>query len=154
MRINIYALKLNSDRIVTIVKERGINYQDIELKMPNVVSDMLNNVFDANNLAEEHCWLIGTNSELKPLGMFEISHGSFNMSVMNPREIFTRLCLIGASSFILAHNHPSGNSIPSSEDIKTTKRIKEAGILMGINLLDHVVIGEDVNFSFCTSGLL
>lgn len=64
------------------------------------------------------------------------------------------ICSVELIRWEHTHFHPSGNSIPSSEDIKTTKRIKEAGILMGINLLDHVVIGEDVNFSFCTSGLL
>ena len=79
--------------------------------------------------------------------MFELSHGTINYTVISPREVFIRLCLCGATNFILAHNHPSGDTIPSTADIELTQRIKEAGQLMNINLLDHVILG-DSSFSF------
>jgi DNA repair protein RadC len=83
-----------------------------------------------------------------------ISIGSLNANVVHPREIFKTACMISASSIIVAHNHPSGDPTPSREDIEITKKIYEAGKMMGIEVLDHVIIGYDRNYGFKESGQL
>jgi DNA repair protein RadC len=83
-----------------------------------------------------------------------ISIGSLNANIVHPREIFKTACMISASSIIVAHNHPSGDPTPSREDIEITKKLSEDGKMMGIELLDHVIIGYDRNYGFKESGQL
>src|SRR3989304_5284049 len=83
-----------------------------------------------------------------------ISIGSLNSNIVHPREIFKTACMISASSIIVAHNHPSGDPSPSREDIEITKKLEEAGKMMGIELLDHVIIGHDRHYGFRESGQL
>lgn len=71
-----------------------------------------------------------------------ISIGTANMSVVHPREVFQRAILAGAVSIVVAHNHPSGILTPSQEDIKVTQRLKDAGEILAIRLLDHLVITD------------
>lgn len=68
--------------------------------------------------------------------------GSLNSSIVHPREIFREAVKRSATSIICAHNHPSGNAAPSPEDIEVTKRLQEAGYIIGIELVDHVIIGD------------
>lgn len=143
MRIITYKTKLNEDKCNILVKEKSINYQSNGLTTPDSIFNMMNNVFDMQNLAEEYLYMICCDSKQKVIGVFEISHGTVNASLINPREIFIRALLCGAVNIFLTHNHPSGNSFPSQEDIKVTKRIKECGELMGIKLIDHIIIGDD-----------
>lgn len=142
MRIIQYNVKLDDDRKVSLVKEKAENYVASNLTSPEGVVSMMNAIFDANNLAEEYVWIIGVNTKGRPIGVFEVSHGTVNMSMLNPREVFIRLLLCGAASFMIVHNHPSGDPTPSSEDIKATKRLIQAGVLVGIELRDHIIIGE------------
>lgn len=74
--------------------------------------------------------------------------GTVNYSVVHPREVFKEAYLAGASSIILLHNHPAGSVMPSSNDIDTTKKLKEIGDLMGIKVIDHIIIGNDKYYSF------
>jgi DNA repair protein RadC len=83
-----------------------------------------------------------------------VSVGSLNANVVHPREVFRTACLVSASSIIVAHNHPSGDPMPSREDIELTKKLAEAGKIMGIELLDHVILGQDRNYGFQENGLL
>ena len=82
----------------------------------------------------------------KHIGLFEISRGTGDTSVANPREMFIRALLCGANKIILIHNHPSGNPEPSHSDITVTKRVKECGCLLGVELLDHIIVGN----SYCS----
>jgi len=80
--------------------------------------------------------------------------GSLNASIVHPREIFREAVKRSAASIICAHNHPSGNPSPSPEDIEVTKRIQEAGQIMGIELLDHVIIGDHQFISLKEKGYM
>ncbi len=71
-----------------------------------------------------------------------VSIGSLNASIVHPREVFRAAILAGSASIIFAHNHPSGDPEPSDEDISTTDRLVQAGELLGVAVLDHVIIGE------------
>lgn len=84
----------------------------------------------------------------------EISVGSLSSSIVHPREVFKEAVVNSCSSIILVHNHPSGESEPSHEDIVLTNRLGECGKLMGIKVLDHIIIGDGVYFSFMEEGLI
>jgi DNA repair protein RadC len=71
-----------------------------------------------------------------------VTKGTLDSSLLHPREVFREAIRHSASSIILAHNHPSGDPTPSNEDIQTTKRLHQAGQLLGIDLLDHVILGD------------
>lgn len=82
-----------------------------------------------------------------------VSIGSLNQSIVHPREVFKTACLSNAAAIILVHQHPTGDPTPSSEDIAITRRMKEAGEIMGIKALDHIIVGESY-LSFVEAGLL
>jgi DNA repair protein RadC len=83
-----------------------------------------------------------------------VSTGSLNASIVHPREVFKMVLLSNAAAVIFLHNHPSGDSEPSREDIQLTERLKLAGELLGIRVLDHIIIGENNHMSFADRGLL
>jgi DNA repair protein RadC len=83
-----------------------------------------------------------------------ISIGSLSTSIVHPREVFTPAVHVSAAAMICLHNHPSGDSAPSREDRECTQRLFNAGKLLGINLLDHIVLGFEDYFSFADAGLL
>jgi DNA repair protein RadC len=83
-----------------------------------------------------------------------VSIGSLNQSIVHPREVFKTALLSSAAAIILIHNHPTGDPSPSSEDIAITRRLKEAGELLGIRVLDHVIVGSDGVCSFVERGLV
>lgn len=106
MRITCYKAMLDDDRKNILVKESSGNYPEIrEIKSPWKVTEMLNQVFQAEKQAEEHTYLIATDTKMKIIGVFEVAHGIVDASLLNPREIFVRLCLCGAATFIISHNH-------------------------------------------------
>lgn len=76
-----------------------------------------------------------------------VSVGSLNSSVVHPREVFKTAILSNASSVILFHNHPSGDVTPSAEDINITKRLSEAGKILGINITDHLILSSDGRYT-------
>ena len=83
-----------------------------------------------------------------------VSIGSLNQSIVHPRSVFQTACLSAAAAILCIHNHPSGDPTPSSEDISITRRLKDAGEIMGIRLLDHIIVGDGEYLSFVERGLL
>ena len=83
-----------------------------------------------------------------------VSIGSLNQSIVHPRSVFQTACLSNAAALILIHQHPTGDPTPSSEDISITRRLKEAGEIMGIKVLDHIIVGDGEYLSFTERGLL
>ena len=81
-----------------------------------------------------------------------ISIGSLNANIVHPREVFKTALAVSAAHIIVAHNHPSGDPTPSREDIEVTKKLIEAGEIIGINVLDHVIIGDGRHFSMKEAG--
>lgn len=96
--------------------------------------------------AEEIVSMFTFNSRGALIGYHEISHGVVNASPVHPREVFKRALLENAASICLVHNHPSGDPAPSAEDREMTKRLVQAGRLMGVLLLDHLIISPDESF--------
>lgn len=116
------------------------------------VDDILAIVQDMKLLDREQLRCIYLNARHNVVGWEIISQGTLTASLAHPREIFKGAILASAAGVIICHNHPSGDPSPSEEDVRLTRRIAQAGQILGIELLDHVVIAEQGSFSFKTSG--
>lgn len=88
------------------------------------------------------------------LCVHEVSRGSLDSTIVHPREVFRAATLANAATIALAHNHPSGDPMPSRDDLTLTARLVNAGVVMGINVVDHIIIGEGSYFSFMEAGRL
>ena len=84
----------------------------------------------------------------------EVSRGTLDCTTVQPREVFQAALLTNCSGLLVAHNHPSGDATPSPDDVQLTRRLADAGTLLGVELLDHVIIGAGRWFSFRQGGLL
>ena len=143
-----------------MIKVKSIEVREIEYSydkrpkitsMENVVEIVKPMIADSN---KEFFMALYLNTKNGVLKQEVISVGSLNANVVHPREIFKTACMISAAYIIVAHNHPSGDPTPSREDIEITKKLYEAGKMMGIELLDHVIIGYDRYYGFKESGQL
>lgn len=109
---------------------------------------------DMRHLKQEHMYLLMLNTKSKLIGETVLSKGTVNSAPVSPRELFIEALGKNAVSIILMHNHPSGDPTPSENDFTITKRIKEVGALIGIELLDHIIIGDNCYISFAEEKLL
>lgn len=109
---------------------------------------------DFRHSGQEQMVVMMLNTKSKLLGEQVISKGTVNASLITPREIFIQALHFHAVSIVLVHNHPSGDPTPSREDIQITKRIQGAGAMLGIDLLDHLIIGDKKYISFRERELL
>ena len=110
--------------------------------------------FHLADLRTEEFWAIFLNQSNKVIHISQLTQGGINQSIVDIRIIFKNALDHFATGIIVAHNHPSGNLKPSSEDIHITKKIKEAGVLMNIQLLDHLIITQNSYLSFADENLL
>ncbi len=113
---------------------------------PQDAADLL--MEDMRYLKEEHFRIIFLDTRNGVTGMKEISIGSLNASIVHPRETFKAAIAASAAALVLAHNHPSGDTAPSKEDLALTARMVEAGNLLGIPIFDHLIIGDGTYLSF------
>ncbi|WP_179392698.1 DNA repair protein RadC [Sporosarcina sp. JAI121] len=109
---------------------------------------------DMSSLNQEHFVVLFLNVKNEVLHKQTIFIGSLNSSIVHPREIFREAVKRSAASIIAAHNHPSGNPSPSPEDIEVTKRLMEAGSIMGIEVIDHIIIGDHKFLSLKEKGYM
>lgn len=108
---------------------------------PEDIAEYLGDTF-AERPEQEQIWVICLNTRGYPIGKSLVTLGTATASLAHPREIFRVAILASATSIIVSHNHPSGDPTPSSADISITRQIKESGRIIGIELLDHVIIGD------------
>lgn len=143
-RLTKYKTRLTENKRVILEKEASMNYpgESFIIKSPEDVAILGRDYMRIHEAPEEHLYMICLNTKNRVLGVFEISHGTVNSSIVGVREIFQKALLANSVSIILMHNHPSGSPDPSREDISVTKKAAEAGKLLGVELLDHIVIGD------------
>jgi len=126
--------------------------QELDFSKPHTIAEYY--MEDMRHRRQEHMKLLMLNGRLRLIGESEISKGTINMSVVSPRELFLEALQKQAVYIILLHNHPSGDPSPSREDVLITKRVREGGSLLGIELLDHIIIGDNCYVSFTEENLL
>lgn len=139
-------LELDCNRIPTLVYDGDIPSVYKFMDAPQKVWETM--VAEIGNRAEEYVYMIALDVKRRPIGAFEISHGTVDVSIVTPREIFIRALVCGASSIILVHNHPSGDKSPSKHDIEVTEAVANAGKLLNIPLVDHLILVDEDAFSF------
>lgn len=111
---------------------------------PSVVADVFRNLFGFTPKETFAAFML--DSKYRIVAVEQVSVGTLNSSLVHPREVFGPAIRLGTvAAIIVAHNHPSGDTKPSSQDVDVTKRLHEAGNLLGIPLLDHVVVGEQLD---------
>ncbi|AKA72083.1 RadC family protein [Clostridium scatologenes] len=109
---------------------------------------------EMKNLKQEHLKVIMLNTKNVVMFIKDVSVGSLNSSIVHPREVFCDAIRKNSAFIIVCHNHPSGDPQPSNEDINVTNRLKECGKLLGIELLDHLIIGNGRYVSLKEKGIL
>lgn len=125
-------------------------YKSKEITSPEKVYRLIKSKL--KDYHKEHFYIIVLNS--RNWSVAEVSIGSLNASIVHPREVFAEAIKNRAASVIFAHNHPSGNPEPSEDDLVITKRLVEAGKILGIEIADHIIVTQNGFFSFKDKGLI
>lgn len=131
-KINVVSIQLVKDKTMEVHAKKITGPRDAEVILKSYLE----------NKDREYLVVLTVNTKNVVTSISTVSIGSLNSAIVHPREVFKIAILGNAASIILGHNHPSGDPEPSKEDIQITRRIKEAGEILGIELLDHIIIGD------------
>lgn len=130
---------------VSAVYEDGLDYSHATVNSVTAAVDLLTpGMADADR---EMFVVVLLDTKLVPIGTNIVSIGTLDASLAHPREVFKPAILLGAKSILVAHNHPSGDPTPSRDDIAITRRLEKAGEILGIQVLDHIIIGRGRHWS-------
>ena len=150
-KVGKYKVELDADRHPFLVKEVEYNYISDKLDNCEKAAEFLNYNCHLSSAAEEFVYMIALDVKLRPLGIFEVAHGTVSESILSPRELLLRVVLAGGKGMIVAHNHPSGGIMPSNDDDNICEAIDQAARLMDIYLADFVIVG-DGTYSYANHG--
>lgn len=134
------------------VSTSQISKDRVVIRSPVEISSLL--MEEMRHLQKEVFKIVMLNTKNHIIKQLNISVGCLNSSIVHPREVFSEAVKVGCSALLLVHNHPSGDPGPSTEDIETTQRLINAGSILGIKVLDHIVIGDGRYISFREQGLM
>lgn len=137
---------------VSVVRETGYHVDHVRVRTASDVYDLLRQHFTGLDRESFVVILLDTQNQIR--GLEVVSVGTLDASLVHPRETFRLAVKEGAASIIIAHNHPSGDPTPSAEDRSVTRQLRSAGELLGIDVLDHVIVGEGRFVSFVEAGLM
>jgi DNA repair protein RadC len=139
---------------VQLIRDTAIRAPRAQLRQSHDVADLLWQFL--NDVDREHFVVILVDRKNRLIGIHTVSVGSLTASVVHPREVFKVAILSNAAAILCGHNHPSGDPQPSREDCSLTRRLVQAGQVLGIEVLDHVIIGDGAAdyYSFADQGLL
>jgi DNA repair protein RadC len=151
-----YTTILTDNGRAVLEKELSVNYPELDRKMnsPEKVVAVATRFLRLHEQTEEHLCMICMNVKLEMTSAFELSHGNVNSSIVSIREMFQKALLANAVSIIILHNHPSGDPSPSREDIQVTRKMVDAGKLLGVEVIDHIIIGRPSFTSLKEKGYL
>lgn len=135
-RVNIVSIKM--------VREGSILYNMRKISSPSDAVSLGKQFLEHSDREKLIACCLDTKNQ--PLSISVVSIGSLNASIVHPREVFKVAILSNAASIIIFHNHPSGDPSPSGEDINVTNRLKEAGKLIGVEIIDHIIIGSESSY--------
>ena len=129
-----------------MVKEKDIEYE--KLSSPYSVYEFLKEKLELHKEPEEVVMLLSLDNKKNLISCCEVSRGTTDKAILSPMDVYKRALVSNAMFIIIAHNHPTGNTTPSNEDKLITRVIKEAGEVLDLKLLDHIVVGEKNYYSF------
>lgn len=139
---------------IQMVRERELLYNGARLTTPEQAAEAFCALIGNPDREFFVCMLLDGKNRIT--GIHTVSQGSLNQSIVHPRETFKAAILANSAAILVAHNHPTGDLTPSREDLEITRRLKEAGDLLGIRVLDHIIIDTETgkSASFVNQGLL
>lgn len=138
---------VTEERVIREKVKGGLYHIPQNVQSPEMGFATIMGIMNLEQEAQEVFGVLAMNTKYKVIGFDIIHRGDLNSSIIHPREIFKALLLRSAASFICFHNHPSGDPAPSREDIEVTHRLEEVGKLMGIQLMDHIITGDEGRFT-------
>ena len=128
---------------------------DKSMNSPDNIARFIMQTLRSDRFPTEHFMVFMLDTKLKVIGFSDISRGGLDTALVHPREVYQPAMLTAkCAGIIVAHNHPSGDPTPSHEDIMTTDRLSDAGKILGITLIDHVVIGDGTWTSLKADGYI
>ncbi|SIS41464.1 JAB domain-containing protein [Salimicrobium flavidum] len=137
---------------VKIVKETSFLYANRYVRSPEDGYELFKEYLEEAD--REHFVVAALDTKNQPISINTVHVGCLNSSIVHPREVMKPAILSNAASIVVAHNHPSGDPDPSREDIKVTERLAKAGKVLGIELLDHVILGRTTFISLKEKGYI
>ena len=137
---------------IKMVREGSTKYENRKIEAPFDAYVLLKSFLEDSD--REKLLVVCLDTKNQPINICTVSVGTLNSSLVHPREVFKTAILSNSNQIMLAHNHPSGISAPSNEDKAMTSRIKDAGVILGIELIDHIIIGSNEYFSFKENKLM
>lgn len=136
------------------LSKRAMEVNDTNLPIISTPKDVIAQLTELRHNKKEHFVVLYLNAKSQLVHKETISMGTLDANLVHPREVFEPAIKYSAASITVAHNHPSGDPKPSEDDLEVTKRLVEAGKIMGIDVLDHVIITMNSHFSFKDDNLL
>jgi DNA repair protein RadC len=143
-RVNIVSIRL--------VRESSLLYQNRSIRSPKDGYELFKQYL--GDVDREHFVVACLDTKNQPTSIQTVAIGNLNSAIVSTREVFKCAILSNSASILVGHNHPSGNSTPSNEDCEVTKRLVEAGKLLGIEVLDHIVLGDNNFVSLKEKGIV
>ena len=136
---------------VRLVREASNSHKPRRIRTPSDIFEVFSGLSECDR---EQFYSVHLDSQHQVCGIELVTQGTLDTSLITPREVYKSAILANAQSLILIHNHPSGNPEPSHEDHSITKTLVSSGEVLGIQVLDHVIIGDNRYFSFQEANLL
>ena len=137
------------------LKYKSGDVNRLKIKNSKSAFNVLKKLYDSDTINYcETVIVLFLNKANNTISWIKLNQGGMTGTIIDTRMLFSAALNCGATSFILSHNHPSGNVKPSESDKKITKKIKEAGIIMDIEMIDHIIVSNKVFFSFADNGLI
>lgn len=137
---------------LSLVKEGSTMYAGRFINTPADAAEFVSLHLESDR---EKVLVLALDTKNQPTSLTTVSIGDLNTAPIHPREVFKTAVLSNSAAIIIAHNHPTGITTPSKDDIKATKRLAQAGQILGIDLLDHIIVGHNGNYtSFREQGLM
>lgn len=146
------AIQLKAIAEISKRMAKATHKEKVNIHSPSSVAALY--MEEMRHLKREHMLVVLLDTKYNVIDDYTLSIGTVNASLIHPREVFIYALSKEAVNIILIHNHPSGNPSPSQEDVQVTERVRQAGEILGIDLLDHIVIGDGTYISMKEQGYL
>jgi DNA repair protein RadC len=136
-------IQVSFERVVLVREKVGRYELPKAIRSPEDAYKAITTLTNVQEEAQEVFGILILNTKNKVVAAHEVSRGTLNSSMVHPREIFKPAVLHNAAGIVCFHNHPSGDTVPSKEDIEVTERLVAAGEILGIIVMDHIIVGDD-----------
>lgn len=138
---------------VQLVRESETAYSGEQINTVYKAVNLINKVFSMDCQPSEIFVMLALDTKKRPVGCFLVHQGAISHTVVSPRDVFQRALLVNAHSIIIAHNHPSGDPMPSTNDNEVTDTMRKTGDLLGVKVVDSLIIGDNGRyFSYAEEG--